>query len=1018
MYVLRTDAICRLMIMDKRLFAGILGFIFLAAFTNAENVILRHSFAGNISFELTGNTLRDSTNTCAAVSGGQSSGSISLPPNSTIKAAFLYWSGSGNIDSQIFLNGQTVNSESNYSVIFNSRNYFSAKANITHLISNNVFQSYSVSGVTFDGSSAYCNTGGAYAGWALAVIYEHVNEPLRVINVFDGFKNFWGERFSLVPNNFVIAHNPASKGGKHAHITWEGDEGNSHSRNGETESLTFEGHNLTDISNPLNNQFNGYSNVIGNTSGVDIDEYQIGSFLSAGASSVHTRYSSGQDAVFLTAELISVPNEAVADLSIQQSGPANIIRGQENTFNFTINNNGPSTAPANSQFSFTIPQGFSYVNNAHASWNCSVHNADLTCQYLNPIASSSTGTILSLTFSVDKAAGSNNSVTLSANITGLSFDNILSNNTTLASYIIIEPDITTSIKEVIDLNGGNVNPGDILRYNITINETAGIALNSLTLSDHIAAEFSDFEIISLPQNSIDNSLSAPNGNFNSGVIQINDINLPANGSQSIVYDVTLSTNLTAGSEIDNIAMLTSPATQDLAVNAPTVYSAQAITPSAGNKILYLHSLSSVNRPNQIMRRNRPTITSNRNIGRNNLDAIWTLAPSFQSQFEFNGSNISLNLCLQSNQNSNKTHTMRIQLLHNATVIADSNDLTLTIPSKNAAIEQFFYSVPLSQQPIISAGETLKLRIVNVTGEGGIRVYSRDGNDYCYVSIPAKTVINVDSISVIDNATGLAVNEINSGSDISIETVISDPFGSFDITEAELTATDSQGDNAINNLSMTVINNSDPATKTFSLSYTIPSNIPSGYWKFSVRAKEGEENTIDHSSDFMLLVNQALPDIKLEKSIEVFSDPIQGVSSTNIFSKALPGSILTYTIKAENTGLGVAENNSIWISDAIPDKTYMLVKDFNDISGQGPLIEQPINTSSGLSYQFITLDSSSDDIDFSDNNGLTFDYSPIADSEGIDQNITHFRINPKGTFQAPSAGESATQFTIKFRVQLQ
>jgi len=169
---------------------------------------------------------------------------------------------------------------------------------------------------------------------------------------------------------------------------------------------------------------------------------------------------------------------------------------------------------------------------------------------------------------------------------------------------------------------------------------------------------------------------------------------------------------------------------------------------------------------------------------------------------------------------------------------------------------------------------------------------------------------------------------------------------------------------------------------------------------------------------MLLVNQALPDIKLEKSIEVFSDPIQGVSSTNIFSKALPGSILTYTIKAENTGLGVAENNSIWISDAIPDKTYMLVKDFNDISGQGPLIEQPINTSSGLSYQFITLDSSSDDIDFSDNNGLTFDYSPIADSEGIDQNITHFRINPKGTFQAPSAGESATQFTIKFRVQLQ
>jgi hypothetical protein len=97
---------------------------------------------------------------------------------------------------------------------------------------------------------------------------------------------------------------------------------------------------------------------------------------------------------------------------------------------------------------------------------------------------------------------------------------------------------------------------------------------------------------------------------------------------------------------------------------------------------------------------------------------------------------------------------------------------------------------------------------------------------------------------------------------------------------------------------------------------------------------------------------------------------------------------------------------------------MLVKDFNNISGQGPLIEQPVNPTSGLSYQFITLNSNSDDIEFSENNGLDFDYSPTADSEGIDQNITHFRVNPNGIFQAPAAGESTNQFSIKFRVKLQ
>ena len=337
---------------------------------------------------------------------------------------------------------------------------------------------------------------------------------------------------------------------------------------------------------------------------------------------------------------------------------------------------------------------------------------------------------------------------------------------------------------------------------------------------------------------------------------------------------------------------------------------------------------------------------------------------------------------------------------------------------HSPVEQFAYTIPLTQSPIIPAGDTLKLRIINITGAGGIRVYSLDGADYCYVSIPAKTVINVDSILAIDSATSLAVSEVNSGSDISIETVISDPFGSFDITSADLSATDAEGNSIFTNLPMTLTSDSLTSTKTFSLDYSIPANTQAGYWKFSVRAKEGEEDTIEHSSDFMLLINQALPNLKLEKTIEIFSDPINGINGTNNFSKAVPGAIFTYSIQAINTGLGAAESNSIWISDSIPDKTYMLVKDFNDISGQGPVIEQPVNPTSGLSYQFFALDSSSDDIEFSENNGISFDYSPSPDSEGVDKKITHFRINPNGTLQAPAAGESANSFSIKFRVQLQ
>jgi hypothetical protein len=67
---------------------------------------------------------------------------------------------------------------------------------------------------------------------------------------------------------------------------------------------------------------------------------------------------------------------------------------------------------------------------------------------------------------------------------------------------------------------------------------------------------------------------------------------------------------------------------------------------------------------------------------------------------------------------------------------------------------------------------------------------------------------------------------------------------------------------------------------------------------------------------------------------------------------------------------------------------------------------------------LALDSSTDDIEFSNNNGLSFDYSPSPDNEGLDKKITHFRINPNGTLLAPSVGESTNQFSIKFRVQLQ
>ncbi|MEL7298243.1 MAG: hypothetical protein AAGJ86_11320, partial [Pseudomonadota bacterium] len=85
-------------------------------------------------------------------------------------------------------------------------------------------------------------------------------EPLRVINVFDGFQIFRGGSITLTQSNFFV---PAVPEGSRTIVTWEGDVENSAPLNGFTENLTFNGTPLVDGINPLNNQFNSTLNQPG-----------------------------------------------------------------------------------------------------------------------------------------------------------------------------------------------------------------------------------------------------------------------------------------------------------------------------------------------------------------------------------------------------------------------------------------------------------------------------------------------------------------------------------------------------------------------------------------------------------------------------------------------------------------------------------------------------------------------------------------------------------------------------------
>jgi len=145
-------------------------------------------------------------------------------------------------------------------------------------------------------------------------------------------------------------------------------------------------------------------------------------------------------------------------------------------------------------------------------------------------------------------------------------------------------------------------------------------------------------------------------------------------------------------------------------------------------------------------------------------------------------------------------------------------------------------------------------------------------------------------------------------------------------------------------------------------------------------------------------NTAMPEIVLSKSVLTIYDPYNGASNP----KAIPGSILEYVISALNEGGLAADNNSIKVSDFIPDNTKLCVADSGNCKAPYFIDGSP---SSGLTLA-TTL--------YSDDGGTTYSYSASADADGADAAVTHLQSSMNGAF-LPQTGVTAPSFELKFRV---
>lgn len=1028
---------------------------------SADTVVsLFKSFAGNINYITTGNTLRAapngtyaggapctllSGNTGTSVDAGTSSDPISgIPAGSTIVAAYLYYAGSGaTVDSAVTFNGTNVTASRTFTSTIGGHNFFSGYVDVTSLVSGN--GTYSFGGLSVDNSAGdNCSNSTVLAGWALVVIYSNSSEKSRVINVFDGFEAFAGSSINLTPNNFQIPSTGID--GKFSVITWEGDP-DINSTNGVntlTETLEFNGNVLADACNPTAdtslpngsnggvfvsgdpNQYNSTINTLSCTGtltptgdekyfGVDFDTFDVSPYLAAGQTSANTFYSTGQDTVFLTAQIVSVANTPVADLSITKTHTGNVDYGANANYSLIVTNNGPATETGTTTVSDTLPAGETYVSATGTGWTCGAAGQVVTCT--NP----STGGIVSgasypaITLTVAIAQNATSPLSNTATVSGTLFDNVAGNNSSTDTVTLVHPDLSTSTKTVTNLSGGNYAVGNTVQYTITLTESNGGEAGNVSVVDDVPPNLSNFTVTSFPAGATNSSTSTGGAN-NDGQLNITGITVPANSSVSIVFTAQVAVGTPNCTSIDNTATITVPGavtgnTTNTA-SAPTIFIAPTGCAS-GNKVLYLYDNTTGQTYTNLLNRVQQTANTNSPQTVNGgASYTWSMSPGVATGRDLVLSAGTVTVTLVETATGTRTGNARattVTLLNNGAAIATSGNVNV---SGGARAYSYTITVPATT---VLAGTTLGLTLTNgAAANRNVAVSQMTAvQGRSTISFATSTVINVDSITTYSgNYTGTGTPALvpvfqpsltGHTTTVYICAVISDPFGSYDVTSANITLTDPASSVKVNGAAMTLnggggtdcSGNSSAAASSFEYVYTIPVGEPTGFWNISVTGHEGTEATVTQTSTGSFDVD--VPSLLVMKTVAVASSTL----------KAIPGQTVIYTVMVQNNGRGPTDTG-LTITDPVPTNTVFYVSSAT-----------PFTFSDGG-----TTGLSAPTMSFSSNGGTSWTYVPTClrpptpTPPCSDPAINDVMLTFTGSSMIGKIGATTPAFTITYQVVVQ
>lgn len=291
---------------------------------------LYRNLNGNYDYSTAGGTFRTAHNNvdpCAITTTSSANLTATIPVGATIKVAYLFWSHSGaNPDSEVTFEGQNVAANLAYSAGFSGRTFYGFLADVTSIISgipNPTGNTFDMTDLSIDTSTDYCGTATVLGAWSLMVFYEEASLPASTINLYYGFDVTQNAGTSFTLDSFYAI---SAAGSKATFLSYEGDDTLDGSSGGSTNpeelSITNQfGSNFIlsgDGGQTGNNAYNStvYDEVAGvNTTGVyglDLDTYNISSFVNPLDTQVTANVDVGQDLVISSAVVIRVPSNLIS----------------------------------------------------------------------------------------------------------------------------------------------------------------------------------------------------------------------------------------------------------------------------------------------------------------------------------------------------------------------------------------------------------------------------------------------------------------------------------------------------------------------------------------------------------------------------------------------------------------------------------------------------------------------------------------------------------------------------------